>query len=630
MEVKHRIPDGVHTGHAHSAGLPHSLDTSWPRTFPRLVQWAAARYGDRVFLPRRTSRGGEPVTFAALAEDVVRVAEGLAACGVGRGDRVAILAENRYEWLLADLATVFLGAIDVPRGADTSPAEMREILGHAGCRFAFVDDDRLAREVLGLSDDLPELGHVCVLRDRTMVSGAFSLPELRARGERWSERHPDRVADVAAAVSPEDVLTIVYTSGTTAEPKGVMLTHDNVLSNVFVCGRILRFGRDDVLLSLLPSWHMYERTMEYVALERGATMVYTDRRRMKEDFRTVRPTAFAAVPRVWEMVHDGIVGSVARLRGPRRALMQLVLRTCRRVGAREAKPLDRLLHRIFSRTVLPRIHDAVGGRLRLAVSGGGSLPPHVDACLLGLGFPLLNGYGLTETSPVAAVRLPEDNRPGTIGPPIPGTEIQVRSPDGRVLPPGETGVLWIRGPQVMKGYYRNAARTAEVLDEGGWFNTGDLGHIEPDGHVCITGRAKDTIVLAGGENIEPEPIEAAIKTSDYIEQAVVVGQDRKQLGALLVAAKDTLAEVVPPGLWRENGGILHGPQVRALMRRELDRLCHRARGFRPVERVARFVVLSEPLTVENGTLTPTMKVRRHVVHERYRRLIEEMFAEGAA
>jgi long-chain acyl-CoA synthetase len=276
--------------------------------------------------------------------------------------------------------------------------------------------------------------------------------------------------------------------------------------------------------------------------------------------------------------------------------------------------------------VLPKLRAFTGGRLRLAVSGGGSLPRHVDETLLGIGLPLLNGYGLTETSPVASVRLPERNGPGTIGPPLPNTAIEARDADGRKLPPGQTGILWIKGPQVMRGYYQNPERTAAVLDGGGWFNTGDLGYVDAGGQVWITGRAKDTIVLAGGENVEPEPIEAAIKTSPLVEQAVVVGQDQKLLGALLVPSFDCLEKAVPKAQWDAADGQLRGKPVLELYRRELDRLVARETGFRAVDRIAGFAVLLEPLTPENGLLTQTLKVKRHVVHERFAGVIAALFA----
>jgi long-chain acyl-CoA synthetase len=595
-----------------------------PRTFPELLAGAAARRADRVFLPRRRALDPTPVTFGALLADVDALAATLLEAGVQRGDRVGVVAENRYEWLLVDQALASIGAISVPRGSDTSPRELEFILAHSGCTFAFVEDDRVAGELLAMRAALPRLERIVVMAEATTTSGVRALGELLRAGRAAAARSQD-LAAARAQVQPDDLLTIVYTSGTTAEPKGVMLTHRNVLSNVRVVIDVLGIDERDSFLSVLPAWHMYERIMDYLALAAGAQLVYTDRRRIKEDLANVRPTVFAAVPRIWEMLHDGLVGHAAKLPGLQGRLLRYGLHLARLVGSGRAHAGHRALHALWERLVLRKVRATLGGRLRLCVSGGGSLPRHVDETLLGLGLPLRNGYGLTETSPVAAVRLPHQRDPGHIGPPLPLTQIEPRRADGTPCAVGETGVLWIRGPQVMRGYYENPTRTAEVLTPDGWFNSGDLGHVDQHGNLWITGRAKDTIVLAGGENVEPEPVEAVIKTSPLIEQAVVVGQDQKHLGALLVPRADALEARIPRSEWDARDGLLHGRAVHALLRAELDRLLVRENGMRPCDRVAVLRVLAEPLTPENGLLTQTLKVRRHVVAQRFAPVLAAMF-----
>jgi long-chain acyl-CoA synthetase len=334
---------------------------------------------------------------------------------------------------------------------------------------------------------------------------------------------------------------------------------------------------------------------------------------------------FAAVPRIWEMLHDGLVNHAAKLPGARGRLLRLALHLSQRVGGGRAGIGERALHRVLDALVLRKVRASLGGRLRLCVSGGGALPKHVDETLLGLGLPLRNGYGLTETSPVASVRLPHQCEPGHIGPPLPHTSVEARDPQGNRCAPGVTGVLWIRGPQVMRGYYENPRRTAEVLTADGWFNSGDLGHVDARGNVWITGRAKDTIVLAGGENVEPEPIEALVKTSKLVEQAVLVGQDQKQLGVLIVPAAEALEREVPREQWDVRDGVIQCAAVHARLRAELDRLLVRENGVRPCDRVGVLRVLAEPMTPENGLLTQTLKVRRHVVAQRFAPLIAAMF-----
>jgi long-chain acyl-CoA synthetase len=405
-----------------------------------------------------------------------------------------------------------------------------------------------------------------------------------------------------------------------------MLSHRNVLTNVAVITDVLHVTAADSFLSVLPAWHMYERIMDYLALATGAQLVYTDRRRIKEDLAGVKPTVFAAVPRIWEMLHDGLVGHAQKLPGLKGKLLRRGLSLSRAVGSGRANLGQRLAHAVLDRVVLGKVRATLGGRLRLCVSGGGALPRHVDETMLGLGLPLKNGYGLTETSPVASVRLPHQRTPGHIGPPLPQTQIEARTADGTRCAVGATGVLWIRGPQVMRGYYDNQRRTAEVLTADGWFCSGDLGHVDAAGNVWITGRAKDTIVLAGGENVEPEPVEAVIKTSPFVEQAVVLGQDQKALGALLVPRAERLEQQVPRAQWDVRDGEVHSREVHALLRRELDRVLVRDNGIRPCDRVAQFRVLAEPMTPENGLLTQTLKVRRHVVVERFAPLLAAMFA----
>ncbi|MEY3160201.1 MAG: hypothetical protein RIT25_192 [Planctomycetota bacterium] len=596
-----------------------------PSTLSGLLARSARQHGGRVFLPRRSARGGDPVTFRDLDEQAALVSAALHAFGIGHGDRVGLLAENRCEWLLADLGIAGLGAVDVPRGGDTTPVEMAFLMRHSGCRAAFVEDDKVAEALLARRAEMPELRLLFSLSHETRVAGVLPWPEMLEHGRRAMAAEPELVARLRARVQPQDLLTIVYTSGTTADPKGVMLTHANVTSNVANTLAVLRFDEHDSFLSVLPAWHMYERLMDYLAMSIGAQLVYTDRRRIKEDLRAVSPTVFAAVPRIWEMLHDGIVDAAHKQPGWRGALLRGVLSLARAIGARRAGPVQRALHHLACATVHKKVHAMLGGRLRVAVSGGGSLPRHVDECLLGLGIPILNGYGLTETSPVASVRRAEANGPGHIGLPIPHTRIVARDPQGRELPPGQTGVLWIHGPQVMQGYYANPTKTAEALDAQHWFCSGDLGHVDADGTVWITGRAKDTIVLAGGENVEPERVEAVLKTSPLVEQAVVVGQDQKSLGVLLVPRFELLETRVARGEWDVSDGVLTGRRVRELFRAELDRLVTRENGCRSCEHIGPFRVLDQALTVENGMLTQTLKVKRHEVQKRLAAILQSMF-----
>lgn len=593
------------------------------QTFPQLIREVCSRHAERTFLPRADSHGGVSTTYADLDRESKRVGAGLLAIGLERGDRVGLVSENRREWVLTDLGCARTGIIDVPRGTDTAIAELEFILDHAGARMVFAENAATAREILARKDKLTGIETVCQLHGDEIPDGVMGLDELMAKGDQLLAEDPERFEQAEQAVQPDDVLTIVYTSGTTANPKGVMLTHNNLTSNIRNVANTLQFNDRDVFLSVLPAWHVYERILDYVAFASGASLVFTDRRRMKEDMGKIRPTAFAGVPRIWEMIYDGIVNHCRKQKGFKRTLLLSALETSSQVGAGKAGLMGRLLHGLYSKTILPKFLGATGGRLRIPVSGGGSLPHHVDAALLGMGLPILNGYGLTETSPVAAVRTPAANVVGTIGYPIPETEIEVRTEDQRPVPAGEVGVVWIRGPQVMKGYYRNSEQTERVLVDG-WFNSGDLGRIDTRGMVRITGRAKDTIVLAGGENIEPEYLETQLKTSPFIEQAVVFGQDQKQLCALIIPSLDCLEEEIPRSEWAEQGQRITSERVEKFYRGLLEELLSRDRGFRPVERIHQFRLITELMTTENGLLTQTLKVKRHVVREHHAELLSEM------
>ncbi|MEO0479139.1 MAG: AMP-binding protein [Planctomycetota bacterium] len=586
---------------------------------------AAREHGDRIFLERRNPKGGDPIRFPQLLDDCDVVAAGLLEQGVSRGTHVGLISENCYEWLLCDLACGSIGAVDVPRGTDTQIEELLFILGHSGASFLFVADDRSAEALIARRAELPNLQTVCVMADETEVEGALDLERLRAAGRDRLARDPQCVQQARDQTSHDDVLTVIYTSGTTANPKGVMLTHSNLRENVGMVEDTLHFNHTDSALSILPSWHSYERIFDYVMLYAGGRLIYSDRRRIKDDLAEFTPTIFVAVPRIWEMLYDGIVAKARKQTGLAGKILRSALDVSRRVGSGQASSIDQLKYKLLSRSVLPKIRRlATGGEMTTAVSGGGSLPQHVDETLLGLGLPLLNGYGLTETSPVAAVRTPQDNRPGTIGRPLPRTEIQIRCPERQPLPSGEVGSIWIRGPQVMRGYFSNEEATNRVLTDG-WFDSGDLGMIEPDGHVRITGRAKDTIVLAGGENVEPERLETTLKTSHLIDQAIVVGQDQKNLGAILIPSAECLEMSVPEDRWNTQDGFLTSDEVQTLFRKEIDRLISTRNGFRPLERISKFRVLAEPLSIENGMLTQTLKVKRHAFYERFGEDVERMF-----
>jgi long-chain acyl-CoA synthetase len=586
------------------------------------------------------------VTMGEMLAQAAAVAEGLRRRGVRPGDRVGMLADNSRRWIAADLAVQVAGAVNVPRGTDTPDAEAVELFAHAGATFAFAHDARAAARLERLRERLPDLREVAAL-DPAGYAG-LTFDRLAEEG-----RDNPGFPALAARVSPDDVATIIYTSGTTGRPKGVVLTQANFAHQVEVIPTALGIGPTDSFLSVLPPWHVFERTVEYVCLTQGARLVYTDRRRFKDDLATRGATFVPSVPRLWETVYDGVRKALAEGSPVRRALFSLaygvaglraaawdrarahVVRTRRPRGlavlsdlaARAVAglaaflllPLDAALRRV----VFSRLRKLTGGSLRGAVVGGGLMPAHVDRFFRTVGVGVLVGYGLTETSPVLTVRRERRNVLGTIGTTIPGVEIQVRDPaTRRPLPPGEVGVVWTRGPQVMRGYHRDEEATARVIDADGWFDTGDLGVLTEEGDLCFRGRAKETIVLSGGENVEPSRVEEAIAPSPLVEQVVVVGQDRKTLAALVWPRADEVRRRLGLPAETAPSEVAARPEAQALLLQEVRDRTGPGRGLRPFEAVTRVALLPEPLSADNGCMTATLKPKRHEIARRFADRIE--------
>jgi len=519
------------------------------------------RFADRTMQVDRRQRW----TYRDAARAVHGIALHLRERGVRPGDRVALLAENSPRWLQSYLAALACGAVVVPRGEEIAPSELAYLLEHSGSRIVLAGSARMAERVPG---PLP------ILRmDAEEFPGPVDLP-------------PAALEQYARVRAPEDLAVILYTSGTTGRPKGVMLEHRNIAHNIRHMPDLVGMEAGDTWVSILPSWHTFEQTVELCGHAVGCVTVYSDRRRFRDDLREHKPQFFAAVPRLWESVHDGVLQALAkksRLLERLFALCRAATRATRR-GNFLAAPLHALGERLFYR----KIRGGLGGSLKLVVSGGGYLAPHLDQFFADVGITLLIGYGLTETAPVAALRDRHDNVLGTIGRAVPETAIRV----------GPKGTFQVQGPQVMRGYYNEEALTRAVLDDERWFDTGDLGRIVNGKDLVFTGRLKETIVLSGGENIEPEPIENRILLSPYIKQVMLVGQDRKHLAALVVPDRER-------GATEEN------------IRRALAESTGPKGGFRAFEAVHKFALIEEPFSTENGLLTATLKMRRNVIAERY-------------
>jgi long-chain acyl-CoA synthetase len=619
---------------------------------------AARRFDGMPAFCRKDKAGSfVPMGFRELYEKGLDLATALIALGVEARDHVALIADNRLEWIVCDYGILLAGAADVPRGTDITDAEMVYILTHSDVRVAFVENATILRRLLEHRAQLPNLREIIVMASgETVPEGIHQLENLIAEGASRRAAGVDVALERARAIRPEDLFTIIYTSGTTGTPKGVQLTHANMCSQIENLPLELHPG--DRALAILPIWHSYERVFEMLCVSRGVATHYTSLRSLAEDLKTVKPTVMASAPRLWENLYLKILANVKAAPPVRRALFHLAYGATRHVKRAQrfflGQQLDThgrglgeslglaLRHaalwlvsilpaRLLDGLVLKKLRAIVGGEFRGTISGGGALQPHVDEFFNFIGIPVLEGYGMTETAPVLAVRTWNNLVIGTVGPFFPRTEIRIVDlGNGEILYPntsrpaggrGLRGEIHVKGPQVMRGYYKDTEATARVLRDG-WMNTGDIGMVTFNDCLKILGRSKDTIVLLNGENIEPVPIESRLVESSFIDQCMVVGQDQKALGVLIVPSPEhfRLAGVTSGNL-AELGA---NPEAHRLVEEDIRNLVNHSAGFKSFERITAFRFLPKPFEV-GDEMTNTFKLKRHVIAERYAGLIEEMF-----
>ncbi len=624
-------------------------------TLAKRFRGVSGRYPANV---AQLSKNGEadfkPTSYRDLYRQVKTVAAELYKLGIRRGEHVGLISDNRREWLLADFALLCLGAVDVPRGSDSTPDELRYILKHADCKVSFVENKAQIDKIVSRSDELPDLKLLISFDGTAGSEGGIEIKQfsdlLEAELGGEDDRQIEKEIDEGEA---DDLVTIIYTSGTTGEPKGVMLSNRNYTFQLDRIYQHVHISNGQIYMSVLPAWHSFERAVEYVIIDAGATLAYSKLVGpiLKADMLKVRPQWTAAVPRLWEAIRAGVYRNVKEQGGLKPVLFNFFVS----VGAIYAflrnmvrGLLPQFKKRIelvdFLVAIIPFIVLAplnflgqvlvfskikkglMGGRLIAAISGGGALPPYVDRFFQAAGISLLEGYGLTETAPVLSVRLQDHPVSGTVGPLLPDVEARVVGESLEVLPPGEKGILFVKSEQVMQGYYKRKEATDAVLKDG-WLDTGDIVMMTHQGCMKIIGRAKETIVLLGGENIEPTPIEDMLKTSDAIDQVMVVGQDQKYLAALIVPNEEYLQEYTEEHRisYLDKRDLLENIEVQELFRNEIQRLVSAKNGFKPFERIFRFKLLTEPFTV-GKELTHTLKVRRNVVSEEYEDDLKALFA----
>ncbi len=552
---------------------------------------------------------------------VEELSMGLRALGIEPGDRVAILSENRPEWAYADLACLCAGTVDVPIYTSLTAAQVLYILKDSESRALFVSNEQQAAKVAEIRNQARGLKHV-IRMDDVAGEGTLTLAEVRERGQKALGKDRGAVRARAGEATPDGLATIIYTSGTTGEPKGVMLTHDNIVSNVLASLSIVSdFGPRDQALSFLPLCHIFERMGGfYLMLAKGVTIAYAESiEKVPANMGEVRPTLMFSTPRLYEKMYARVLDKVASDPPARQRVFRWAVgvgrkRFAHRVAGTTPGPLLKAQGTVADKLVFTKIRARVGGRLRLFVSGGAPLSKEINEFFGAAGLLILEGYGLTETSPVISVNRPDAFRPGTVGLPIPRVEVKI-APDGEIL---------TRGPHVMKGYFNKPEATAEAIDRDGWFKTGDIGMLDADGFLAITDRKKDIIVTSGGKNIAPQPIENALKSHPLIAEIVMIGNKRNFPAALVVPNFANLekwaGEHGVPVASRE--ALVADPRIVDLYDRTVIDLTKDQAQY---ERIKKVALLSREFSIETGELTPKLSVRRRVVEEKYKGLIDEMY-----
>ncbi len=605
--------------------------------FPRPLAIGRCRGGQVQGASPGTGTPGAPgviidgVSSQELFERIRDLSLGLGALGVAPGDRVAIVSESRPEWIMCDMAILAAGAVTVPIYPTLSAAQARYILQDSAARLAIVSTRLQLDKLQEIRHLLPAIEAVAVMEPAAAGASVMTLDEVAQRGHtrmtgEWGAGRGFREA--ARAVRPEDLATIIYTSGTTGEPKGVMLTHANLVANLREGATVLDVSQDDVALSFLPLSHGFERMVSFIYLFTGVTIIFAESfETVGRDIAFVRPTVITGVPRVYEkmqsrILEKGQAGSAAKAAVFRWSLNAGLARARALLRGKSAGPLTAMKAALADRLVFSKIRAGVGGRLRLVVSGSAPLSSSVAEFFHAVGLPVIEGYGLTETAPILTVNPPEAPRVGTVGRPLPNVELKI-APDGEIL---------ARGPNIMRGYYNKPEATAAVLEDG-WFHTGDIGAIDAAGYLTITDRKKDLLVTSGGKKIAPQPIEAVLKRSPLVSEAVLLGDRRKYAAALIVpdfAALERRLQGVgraPAAGSQSRAELVKRPDVLALYQEIVDAL---NRDLSQFERIKRIAILPSEFTVESGELTPTLKVKRKVVGERWREEIEKLYADGTA
>lgn len=612
------------------------------KSIGQMLERAVNEYANMPFQHYRVNEQFTSRRYRQVYEDIKCFAHSLQLIGVKKGSKVALLSDNRYEWLICDLALLILGAVNVPRSSQAPIKDLSMLIKHADCEFIITEKEGIIDELV---TDISPSKIICIeensrFNDFNMMieqgETEVSLPEMGF----------------------DDLATIIYTSGTTGNPKGVMLTHGNLMHNVRSIAPLLNFEpfskKGERILAVLPTWHIFERMFEYCSIAGGAEISYTNLKNFAKDIKNNSPTAMSAVPRIWESIYSKVMDNVRAQPLIKRWLFRSAVKlrewylhalrviTFRNLDITDTSVFLKLFRYVFYLISMPfliipghlsyyiftPVRAAVGGNMRGAFTGGGSLPPYIDVFFNSAGITLINAYGMTETSPGITGRRFERNILFTVGRAFEETQIRICDDNGEELDICNKGTVYVKGPQVMKGYYNNPSETEKILSDDGWLNTGDLGIITVHNDLMIIGRAKDTIVLLSGENIEPSNLEKKLEESEFISHAVVVGNDKKHLGALVVLEEEKIKRKFDE--WNDDfktmKDAVHDHRTSALIKEQIQKLINESREFHPFERIKAFQILPDRFTIDNE-LTRTLKKKRDYIVSKYDEFIKKMFGD---
>ena len=635
-------------------------------TVPKMLKATSEQFPEVVGQMKRIKNGQfEPVLYREEYQYGLDFGAALLSIGVQRGDPIGLISDNRAEWLYVDFGIMNIGAVDVPRGCDATPIDLEKILSITEAKYVVAENNSQVTKILSLKDKLPALKILISIEsdvkpetfENAKNAGVEVLlyADLMKAGQKWRIENKGKIEEEVEKGKGDDLATIIFTSGTTGTPKGVMLTHHNFLAQLDEIPERIFLNPGDKALSVLPVWHVFEREVEYVIIIQGATLCYSKPvgSILLADFKTLNPHLLPAVPRVFEAVYDGITKKMRKTGGIVLAMFNFFVKVAKLQKAMSRRMFNKnacysRYHTVFwwilclipwtllwpiyalgDLIVFRKIKSMLGTNFRAGVAGGGAFPKFIDEFFWAIGVQIVEGYGLTETAPIVAVRPMADPIFRTIGSPIRGVEARIVDPqDGFVLGRCKEGVLQIKGPTVMKGYYKRPDLTATVINEEGWLDTGDLAIMTIHNELCIKGRIKDTIVLRGGENLEPLPIETKLSESRFIKQAVVVGQDQRYLAALILVDEDEVKNYASfNGIQYDTyENLLESENIQKLYETEIANLISAKNGFKMFERISKFSLITKPFEV-GVELSAKQEIMRFRINDLYKDKIAAMFRE---